>query len=96
MSNAGNEESLPLDWHDPRTEPFDIKGLGWFAKERIYRRLPKTPAHPISAAVDSLANCTSGALIRFRTDSGRLAVRVRLLAPASMNVTFSARTALPT
>lgn len=73
-----------LTWHSPLDEPFVVSGLAWFEQERIYRRLPKAPDYSIPAAVDTLANCTSGGQIRFRTNSKNIFVRVRLAAGSDM------------
>jgi hypothetical protein len=72
-------------WHSPRKAPFQIAGLAWFAAEGLYRRMPAKPARPLPASVDSLANCTAGAQVRFRSDSKRVWVRVKLRAPHSMD-----------
>lgn len=73
-----------LTWHSPLEEPLRVSGLAWFDQERRYRRLPLHPAHPVRPEVDSLANCTSGGQVRFRTDSSTVSVRVRLTAGAGM------------
>ena len=71
-------------WISPMQSPVQISGLPWIAEEKIYRRLPQNPQWPLPPAVDSLANCTAGAQMRFETDSRRLSIRVVLAAPASM------------
>lgn len=71
-------------WISPMQNPVQISGLPWLADETIYRRLPQNPQWPLPPAVDSLANCTAGAQIRFSTSSRRLSIRVVLAAPASM------------
>lgn len=71
-------------WISPQQNPIQISGLPWIAEEKIYRRLPQNPQWPLPPAVDSLANCTAGAQIRFATNSRRLSIRVVLSAPASM------------
>jgi lysophospholipase L1-like esterase len=73
-----------LVWHQPAEKPFQLCGFPWFAKEGIYRRLPKSPALPLPEAVDGLANHTAGGQIRFRTDAKTLAIRVKLLGPSGM------------
>lgn len=74
-----------LVWHSPKTSPFQVAGLAWFADEGLYRRMPSKPARPLPASVDSLANCTAGAQVRFRSNSKRVFVRVQLRAPHSMD-----------
>jgi len=82
-SNYGSERSLA--WLSPKATPFRLAGFAWFQRDCVYRRLPLKPAHPIPEAVDSLANCTAGGQIQFRTDSTRLSVSAILLGPASMD-----------
>ncbi|MDQ1914925.1 SGNH/GDSL hydrolase family protein [Paenibacillus sp. GD4] len=67
-----------LTWYAALADPFQVAGFAWLAADQTYRRLPVRPEYPVSDAVDSLANCTSGGQIRFRTNSRRVAVRVRL------------------
>jgi len=80
----GQAGAADLAWHSPKQAPFHVAGLGWFEREGLYRRLPRQPRWPIRGAVDSLANCTAGAQIRFCTDSRRIAVRVKLRGPGGM------------
>ncbi|GGI45181.1 hydrolase [Paenibacillus marchantiophytorum] len=72
-------------WYSPLELPFQIAGFGWLQAERQYRRLPIQPSQPITEAVDSLANCTSGGQIRFMTDASTLMVKVKLSGAANMN-----------
>ncbi|MBP1988417.1 SGNH/GDSL hydrolase family protein [Paenibacillus eucommiae] len=71
-------------WLSPLHAPFHIAGLAWFEEEGVYRRLPKSPAHKISNAVEELANCTAGGQIRFQTNSAVLKIRVKLQGAANM------------
>lgn len=73
-----------LHWLSPLEQPFHIAGFAWFATDRQYRRLPVSSADLLPPAVHMLANCTAGGQIRFRTDSSRLSVRVKLAAAANM------------
>lgn len=81
IDNAGADE---LIWYSPLEEPFRVSGFAWFDTERKYRRLPAVPKVPVRPEVDTLANCTSGGQIRFRTDSRNVSVRVRLTAGSGM------------
>ena len=74
-----------LKWLAPKEPPFRLAGFAWFEQDGVYRRLPVNPKWPLRPPVDSLADCTAGGQIQFRTDSGRLSVRVRLKGPAGMN-----------
>jgi lysophospholipase L1-like esterase len=77
--------SLPdLRWHSPKETPFHVAGFGWFAQDKVYRRMPLEPPAALPSAVDGLAWSTAGGQIRFQTDSGRLVVRVRLAGLANM------------
>ncbi|GIQ62630.1 hydrolase [Paenibacillus cisolokensis] len=71
-------------WHDPLRPPIAVAGFAWLHEEGIYRRFPVVPPHPLPEAVDYLARHTAGGQIRFRTDSSRLAIRVRLAGPSDM------------
>lgn len=74
-----------LAWFSPAEAPFRLVGFCWFDQDRVHRRLPVEPDWPLPDAVDRLADHTAGGQIRFRTDSTRVAVRVRLSGPPGMN-----------
>lgn len=74
-----------IRWLSPQQTPFRIEGFPWLENEGVYRRLPVNPRLPIPPAVDSLANLTAGGQIRFRTNTKRLKVRVKLDGPANMD-----------
>lgn len=73
-----------LKWFSPNEPPFGLAGFPWFASDRVYRRLPVKPAHTLPSAVNTLADCTAGGQIRFRSDTERVAVRVTLSRAADM------------
>jgi len=73
-----------MRWHSPKRVPFRIEGFPWFESEGLYRRMPANPRLPFRPAVDELANCTAGGQIRFRTNSKRLKVHVKLDGTADM------------
>lgn len=58
--------------------PFDIYGLYRPRETGQYMRMPAERAGKVSPGVESLSVHTSGGRIRFRTDSGYVAVKVRL------------------
>jgi hypothetical protein len=74
-----------LAWKSPKHAPFQIAGLAWWDAEHTYRRLPVKPADKLPQAVDGLAWNTSGAQIRFETDSTTVAVQVKLPQPHNMH-----------
>ncbi|WP_260405239.1 SGNH/GDSL hydrolase family protein [Paenibacillus sp. 598K] len=78
------ERDESMKWLSPLEQPFHIAGFHWLQEERKYRRLPSTPSDTLPPDVDVLANCTAGGQIRFRTDSSRLSIRVKLGGPSNM------------
>jgi uncharacterized damage-inducible protein DinB len=74
-----------LAWHAPGDAPLELGGFPWFEQDRIYRRLPAAPPEPLPEAVDGLAGHTAGGVIRLRSNSRHVAVRVELAGPAGMN-----------
>ncbi len=77
--------TVVLTWRGPEAPPLRLSGLPWFARDRVYRRLPLVPPEPIREAVSELADCPAGAQVAFCSDSRHLAVRVELAGPAYMN-----------
>ena len=71
-------------WFDSREEPFGLTGMEWIKEDGVYRRLPIEPDWQIPKPVDELANHTAGAQVRFRTDSRRILVKVKLRARSGM------------
>lgn len=69
-------------WYSIKEKPFEISGLAWFEKEGIYRRLPEKPDYKISESVNTLADCTAGVQLRFKTNSAILRIKGRLLNPS--------------
>jgi len=79
------KNSEQLKWYSPLEAPFHIAGFPWLAQDGVYRRLPLASRADLPPAVDTLAYCTAGGQIRFRTNSSRLVIRVRLAGPANMH-----------
>ncbi|HOG51682.1 MAG TPA: SGNH/GDSL hydrolase N-terminal domain-containing protein, partial [Lentisphaeria bacterium] len=67
-----------IAWYDPGQPPFRISGFPWFAQDKVFRRLPVSPSHPLPPAVNSLANNTAGGTVAFRSTSSRILVKVVL------------------
>ncbi|RDW22476.1 hypothetical protein CWR48_00380 [Oceanobacillus arenosus] len=76
--NIQEQQVDPIEWHDPKNDPFKVNGFAWFDKEKEYRRMPKHSVMELPICVDELANCTSGGQIRFKTDSTKLLLKTRL------------------
>lgn len=77
-------DSTGIVWLDPRKAPFDLVGFEWIGEEGVYRRLPLHPRWEIPASVDGLANHTAGGQVRFRTNSRKILVKVKLLMVSNM------------
>lgn len=73
-----------IRWFSPAEVPFRLTGFAWFGKDRIYRRLPLKNAGKLPQAVNSLADCTAGGQIGFRSDSRKISIKVMLAGPANM------------
>lgn len=74
-----------LRWHSPAEGPFHVNGFAWYGQEGTYRRIPRAAEETVSPTARKFSVCTSGGQIRFRTDSPRLSVHVRLSGPALLN-----------
>lgn len=72
-------------WHAADMAPLELTGFCWYNQDRVYRRMPVSPARALPSSVDGLANHTAGGQIRLRSNSRRVAVRVQLAGAASMN-----------
>ncbi|MBQ9337201.1 MAG: SGNH/GDSL hydrolase family protein [Lentisphaeria bacterium] len=67
-----------LRWLDPRDGVFEVSGFYWFETEKRYHRFPrKMSRSSIPQAVKTLASCTAGGQLRFRTDSRRIVLSVK-------------------
>lgn len=64
-------------FRDIRETAADIYGLYQPRTNNIYCRLPQELADTVSPGVARLNRCTAGGRLRFRTDSQRIAIRVR-------------------
>lgn len=74
-----------LLWHLPTERPFKLAGFNWVDQDQVYRRFPVTPPFPLPAAVDGLAWCTAGGQIKFRTNSGKISLKVTLRDAGAMD-----------
>ena len=72
-------------WHDPAQPPFALSGFAWFARDRVYRRLPLDFPQAFRPPVLELAACTAGGQVRFRTDSTAVVVRATLAGAHNMD-----------
>lgn len=74
-----------LVWLNPNQLPFKLIGFHWFEQDKVYRRFPVNPKPALPEGVEALCNHTAGGQIKFRTNSKRLAIKVKLLSPPAMD-----------
>ncbi|MFA6102981.1 MAG: SGNH/GDSL hydrolase family protein [Victivallaceae bacterium] len=74
-----------LLWHMPYAKPFKLSGFYWFDQDKIYRRFPVKPEFSLPKGVDWLSWCTAGGQIKFRTDSGKISLKVKLRDAGAMD-----------
>ena len=68
-----------LRWFDPRDGIFEVSGFYWFDKEKRYHRFPRKMKKRLPRpALEHLASCTAGGQLRFRTDSCRIVLSVKI------------------
>lgn len=67
-----------LVWLDPNQSPFKLIGFNWFEQDKVYRRFPLNPDPALPEGVEALCNYTAGGQIKFKTDSKRIAIKVKL------------------
>ncbi|MGI6099855.1 MAG: hypothetical protein GX174_08155 [Lentisphaerae bacterium] len=66
-----------LVWYSPWNKPFRLEGMGWNIPG-TFRRMPLEHGGELTPAVDDLAWHTAGVQLRFRTNSHRISLRVKL------------------
>ncbi len=71
-------EGTRMKWFSPVVEPFELEGMAFFEKDRVFRRLPLNPDSPLPAEVERLSWNTAGVQMRFHARLRKLAVRVRV------------------
>ena len=81
---AGVSGETGLCWHSVDEAGFRLSGFPFRAPGGAFRRMPAAPEGTYPPGVTGLERHTSGGVLSFRTDSARLAVRVRLAATARM------------
>ena len=82
--NARGEEIL---WHEVPNENILVEGLGFFAEERRWNRLPQSLSGMLQAqrpALIELSSHMAGACLRFRTDSRAVWVKAAVNAAPYM------------
>ena len=77
-------EDAALIWRNADAEPMELTGFHWYGKDKKFCRLPLELDPAITPEVKSLAWNTAGGKLRFRTDSKRVVVRVKLSSNSTM------------
>ena len=72
----GNRVETPVQWHSMEEPGFSLEGLNWHRPGGILRRIPDQAF--ISPRVNALADNTAGVMLRFRSDTTRLLLDVKL------------------
>jgi hypothetical protein len=73
-----------LAFHDVRRFPFGLSGFPWFSREGLFCRLPKDSIEKMDK-IRGGAWHTAGGMVRFRSDSDAIAVKVRLRSAGDMS-----------
>jgi hypothetical protein len=76
---------IDLVFGDISNKPFEVSGLAWFDRERKYCRLPEARLGETNEGVRGLAWHTSGAMVRFKTNSKTLAIKYELWSEDDMS-----------
>ena len=74
-----------LVWLDPNQTPFKLTGFYWFEQDKVYRRFLLNPDPVLPEGVEALCNHTAGGQIKFKTDSKRIAIKVKLPSRSEMD-----------
>ncbi|MFA6931258.1 MAG: SGNH/GDSL hydrolase N-terminal domain-containing protein, partial [Lentisphaeria bacterium] len=67
-----------LRFHPVDTPGFQMEGLAFFASEKQFRRFPLQADPALPDGVESLSWHSAGAMLRFRSNTRKLAVKVRI------------------
>lgn len=78
-----NQAGLPkkkgdLCYHPVTTPGLHMEGLAFFAQEKQFRRFPLQPDPALPGGVESLSWHSAGAMLRFRSNTRKLTVKVRI------------------
>ncbi len=76
-----SEQNTDFFWYNPQKPPFSVCGFPFFAEDGLYRRYPLRPEQELPKETAEQAACPSGGQIRFRAQTGKITIRVKLEAP---------------
>jgi len=67
-----------LKFYAPWEKPFPLAGFYWFPEDKAFRRLALKTKEPMPERVEAIAWQTSGGMVKFKTNSSGIAVKVNL------------------
>jgi lysophospholipase L1-like esterase len=67
-----------LVWYQPYEQPFKLLGFYWFNQDKVYRRFPVNPTPALPEGVEILSNHTAGGQVKFRSNTNRVTLKVKL------------------
>ncbi|MBD3422470.1 MAG: hypothetical protein GF398_20335 [Chitinivibrionales bacterium] len=68
-----------LNYYNALETPFRLCGFAWYERDKVLWRLPRELMPQLADNLQTLAKCTSGGAIRFRTNSKTVALRAKLV-----------------
>lgn len=72
------ENTDGLKYLIPAEKPLRLSGFCWYDTDHVYRRLPLRPDGKLSRGVELLAWNTAGGQVAFRSDTGRIVLKVKM------------------
>lgn len=67
-----------LSWYDPMGSKIELSGVHGFGEKKRYHRFPESAQKTVREAVYTLAGCTAGLQLRFRTNSRRIVIAAKV------------------
>lgn len=71
-------------WFEVGEAPLELTGFFWYQQDKVLRRLPMKMDPAVTPAVRNLSWQTAGGKLRFRTDSKRVVLRIKLRSKSVM------------
>jgi len=81
--NPSNQDQV--EFFNVLDEPFEVYGLPWIKEEKVFNRLPQAVSTRFNQSIRDLAVHTSGARLRFVTDSPFVTLKVTLTSGYDMS-----------
>ena len=73
---VGKADETGLAWLDPWEAPFQLSGMYRFSDEKKFQRIPQKMMEGLRPGLISLAKCTTGFQLRFRSNTTRINLAV--------------------